>query len=161
MGFWVRSLNRIAGLTRRLEIHEDQFTDTFGDKNWMSRLHVRGLLFITNAMVVISLLMVSVSYDPKSSRNTQALCVTNLPGIVSGLCQNGVEDIQMTTTAVSGLGDGRNTVVTFAVWRKIRSDGIDGSIDLIDLIRNCQQMLWMYGYYGLSANPDLQEISKD
>ncbi|HPQ50872.1 MAG: hypothetical protein KDJ26_06185 [Alphaproteobacteria bacterium] len=96
----------------RLEIHEDQFTDTFETKK-LDEQTLRAIA-VYHQRYGNGPLMVSVSYDPKSSRNTQALARNESARIVSGLRQNGVEDIQMTTTAVSGLGDVSNTVVTFA-----------------------------------------------
>ncbi|MCB1557402.1 MAG: hypothetical protein KDJ50_00595 [Alphaproteobacteria bacterium] len=95
----------------RLEIHEDQFTDSFEtakmDDATLRAVSVYYHRYGNGPLVA------SVSYDPKSSKNNAGLARHEAQRIEAKLRQAGVNDIQISTTAAPGTGDVSTTVVTF------------------------------------------------
>ncbi len=95
----------------RMEIQEDQFTDTFETQK-LDDATLRAIA-VYHSRYGNGPLMASVSYDPKSSRNTLAKAKSEAARIVSELHRNGVEDVRISTAAVPGIGDVSNTVMSF------------------------------------------------
>lgn len=97
---------------QRVEIHEDQFSDTFEtsklDDEMLRAVAVYHQRYGNGPLVA------SVSYDPKSNKNNRLKAERESKRIAGILNRNGVDNIQIGTTAAAGSGDVSTTVVTFA-----------------------------------------------
>ncbi len=95
----------------RLEVHEDQFTDTLEtSKIDDGMLHAIGVYYYRFGNGTLT---GAVSYDPKSSKNNLARAKAEAARITDGLHRNGVKDVQITTTPAPGTGNVSTTVLTF------------------------------------------------
>lgn len=95
----------------RVEVHEDQFTDTFETaKINKGTLHAIGDYydrFGNGPMNVV------VSYDPQSKINSLTYAQTSLHAIQTGLSKAGVADLRGTVSAMRGSGDISTTLISF------------------------------------------------
>lgn len=95
----------------RVEIHDDQFTDTFETaKLNNSVIHAIANYYYRYGNGPMN---VVVSYDPKSKVNTKAAAEQALVSLRNGLAQNGIEGVRGTTSALSGSGDISTTLISF------------------------------------------------
>lgn len=97
---------------KRVEIHEDQFNDTFETAS-LDDATLRAIAVHYNRFGNGPLLA-EVSYDPKSRKNGAGAAKAAAKRIDTVLRQNGVHDVQIGTTPVNGSGDVSKTLVTFA-----------------------------------------------
>ncbi len=95
----------------RVEIHDDQFTDTFETQK-LDDATLRAIA-VYHDRYGNGPLMASISYDPKSSRNSLSKAKGEAARIEKELRRNGVADVRISTTAAPGIGGVSNTVVTF------------------------------------------------
>lgn len=119
----------------RLEIHEDQFTDSFETAK-LNDATLRAVS-VYYQRYGNGPLVASVSYDPKSSRNGLGNAQRESQRIETKLRQLGVHDIQISVASAPGTGDVSTTVMTFPA---ITAQGPTG----------CKMMP---GYYGLPEAP--------
>lgn len=108
---------------KRLEIHEDQFSDTLEtSKIDDGLLHAIGVYYYRYGN---GQLTAAVSYDPKSSVNTLSRARMEAARIKDGLHRNGIKDVSITTTAAPGSGDVSTTVVSFPALTAHAPTGCD------------------------------------
>lgn len=95
----------------RVEVHDDQFTDTFEtaklDSGMLRAIGVSYYRYGNGPMNVV------VGYDPKSRSNTSAKAAQEASRISTELRKNGVKDLTIQTIALAGTADRSLTTVTF------------------------------------------------
>lgn len=97
--------------TDRVEVHNDQFTDTFETAKMNEGLiRAVGVYYYRYGNGPLNLM---VGYDPKSKTNTQAKASSEASRITAELRKNGVKDINTQTVPLDGTGDRSLTTVTF------------------------------------------------
>lgn len=107
----------------RLEVHEDQFTDTLETgKIDDGMLHAIGVYYYRFGNGPLT---AAVSYDPKSAKNNLVRAKSEAARIEAGLHRNGVKDVLITTTPAAGSGDVSTTVITFAALTARAPTGCD------------------------------------
>lgn len=95
----------------RVEVHEDQFTDTFETEK-MNKGLIRAVANYHYRFGNGPLNLV-VGYDPKSKTNTMSKANSEAVRISDELRRNGVKDISVQTIALAGTQDRSLTTVTF------------------------------------------------
>lgn len=95
----------------RVEVHQDQFTDTFETAKLDEGL-IRAIAtyYYRYGNGPLNLM---VSFDSKSKSNTAARAEAEAQRIAGELRRNGAKDISVQTVALSGTGDKSLTTVTF------------------------------------------------
>ena len=97
--------------SNRLEIHNDQFTDTVPTEHMNEGLyHAIGEYYYRFGNGKLTAL---VSYDPNSKVNTKAKAEKAADKLRDGLAENGVRDAEVSIVASPATGDVSTTLITF------------------------------------------------
>ena len=105
----------------RVEIHEDQFTDTFETvKINDATLHAIGDYYYRYGNGDMN---VVVTYDPQSKSNTKSRAQSSLAYIESGLLKNGVSRSHSALSPMRGSGDVSTTLINFPALTAASPEG--------------------------------------